>query len=150
MSVIRTLVQVSLLAACGATSFVSAQVYMAAKEEALAEMSVKAMQPTVTSSDSGNEAKPLSPVIPTAKYAVSALAMPKTPAVSPTSINKHKVIAAQATKPAKKVAAIRHAKSAPMQLASFPQPEQPRAYGYAYGYASEPERRASSLFGPFH
>ncbi len=33
MTAVRTLVQVSLLAACAATSFVSAQVYMVAKEE---------------------------------------------------------------------------------------------------------------------
>jgi hypothetical protein len=147
MSIIRTLVQFSLLAACGATSFVSAQVYMAVKEEARAEMSAKAPQTALRLSDSSDESKPLSPVIPTVKYAVSALAMPvkNTPAISSKSVKRPKVIAAQATRPAKKVAAIEHAKSAPMQLASFPQPEQPRAYGYG----SETEQRAASIFGTF-
>lgn len=97
------------------------------------------------------QAKPLSPVIPTAKYAVSALAMPvkKTTAASPVKPNKSKVAAMQVAKSVKKIAAVRPPKNAPMQLGSFPQPEQPRAYGYAYGYASEPEPRASSIFGTF-
>lgn len=147
MSIIRTLVQVSLLAACGATSFVSAQVYMAAKEEARSERSAQAAPTTLKLLDNGDETKPLSPVIPTAKYAVSALAMPmkKTAAVSPKSVDKPKVVAVQVAKPVKKVATIQAAKNAPMKLASFAQPEQPRAYGYA----SEPQPRAASIFGMF-
>lgn len=147
MSIVRTLVQVSLLAACGATSFVSAQVYMAAKEEIRSETPAKSAPTTVQLLDNGDETRPLSPIMPTAKYAVSALAMPikKTAAVSPAKPDKPKVIAVQAAKPVNKVAVIRPAKNAPMQLAAFAQPEQPRVYGYA----SEPQPRAASIFGMF-
>lgn len=117
---------------------------MAAKEQISYE--TDATKPAaVKLSDNGDATKAMSPIFPTAKYAVSALAMPvkKTAAVSvkPTQ----KVATVQATKPAKRVVA-QASKHGPMQLASFNQSEQAQAYGYA----SEPAPpRAAGIFGMF-
>jgi hypothetical protein len=139
MSVVRALVQLSLLAACGATSFVSVQAYMVAKEEIRSENGSQV--PDVSKlSDNGDPTKDMSPIIPTAKYAVSALDMPGKKAAL--AVPAKKVAAAAPMKPAK----IARLKKAPMQLASFNQEEQPRAYGYA----SEPAPpRAAGIFGLF-
>lgn len=147
MSIIRTLVQVSMLAACGATSFVSAQAYMAAKEQVRAETNAT-QAPVVTKlSDNGNPKKEMSPLIPTPKYAVSVFAMPAPKAATVTVVAaKPAQRLAVVQRPVKKVATAQTAKRVPIQLASFTQAEQPRAYGYA----SEPmPPRAAGIFGIF-
>jgi hypothetical protein len=145
MSIIRMLVQVLLLAACGATSFVSAQMYMQAKEQIRSEARAIQSPPVVKLLDNGDPAKPLSPIIPTAKYAVSALAMPvkKTAALVPVK-PAQKVATLHATKLAK--VAVASIKKPPMQLAAFNQVEQRQAYGYA---SEPPPLRAAGIFEIF-
>jgi hypothetical protein len=136
MTALRSLVQISLLAACAATSFVSAQVYVAAKADAQQETAAAKPDAAVVLSDNGDRTKALSPIFPTTKYNLSPppAAMAKKPAKT--------VAAARAAKPAVKVAA-RPAARMPMQLASYSS-AQPVTYGYA---PEAPPPRAAGIFG---
>jgi hypothetical protein len=110
MTVIRALVQVSLLIACAATSFVSAQVYMSGKEEA--QQNTRGAKPDLIAlrlSSNGDSTKAMSPIIPTIKYANSASA--------PVPVKKPLKTAA-AVKASLKVAGYPASKM-PMQLASY-------------------------------
>jgi hypothetical protein len=136
MTAIRSLVQVSLLAACAATSFVSAQVYVAVKEDVQQQTQAAKPDQTAALSDNGDRTKALSPIFPTTKYNLPPppTAMAKKPAKT--------FAAARAAKPAVKVAA-RPAARMPMQLAAYSSP-QPVTYGYA---PEAPQPRAAGIFG---
>jgi hypothetical protein len=139
MTAIRSLVQISLLAACAATSFVSAQVYVAAKADAQQEVAAKSDAPVVLA-DNGDRTKALSPIFPTTKYNLPPppASMAKKPAKTVAAAR----VAKPSVKPAAKVAA-RPAAGKPMELAAYTSP-QPVTYGYA---PEAPQPRAAGIFG---
>lgn len=136
MTAIRSLVQVSLIAACAATSFVSAQVYVVAKADAQQQTAAAKLDAATVLADNGDRTKALSPIFPTTKYN-----LPPPPAAMATKPAKT-FAAARAVKPAVKVTA-RPAAGRPMELAAYITP-QPVTYGYA---PEAPQPRAAGIFG---
>lgn len=140
MTAIRTLVQVSLVAASAAVSFATVQVYMAAHDELRQETSaIPGSDKVVKLSDNGDHNKALSPIFPTTKYA--HLPSPPVPVVKKPA---RAIVASHPAKTQPKLE-MRSASHMPMQLAAYNGNSTQRV---AYGYAPEPQQpRAASIFG---
>jgi hypothetical protein len=150
MTVVRKLIRVSALVACGAATFGFVQIYCTAQEEFAQETeSASNVEAPVKLADNGDPTKALSPIFP-ATPGKNLLNVPP-PAASLNAKRaktkaKHAktVVAARRVKTPVRMAS-RVAKHMPMQLSSSNQDEQ----RVTQGYAPEQEPRAAGIFRLF-
>ena len=143
MTVVRKLIRVSALVACGAATFGFVQIYCTAQEEFAQETESGAnVEAPVKLADNGDPTKALSPIFP-ATPGKNLLNVPP-PAASLNAKHAKTAIAARRLKTPVRMAS-RAAKHMPMQLSSSNQDEQ----RVTHGYAPEQEPRAAGIFRLF-